>query len=116
MIKLSVCEAYALDYLAILMVKIENGIESDDARKPLVRDLSKQIGEMRFNLVRKSSAWNRLLAANRRVFALVEQAARNLCSAQDVEQANYERYLAKRELQERFWPDSPLDERKSARP
>lgn len=116
MIRLPVSEAYAFDYLAILVVKGERGVEQRDAWKPLAVDLSRQVGAIRFKLVKRSPEWRRMLAANRRVFLLVERAARGRCEARDVEQSNYERYLAKRELQERFWPGEPLAERKSARP
>lgn len=113
-------EADAFDRLSILEVKMERYAPNekrftevnafDDAAKAIQKSVPN------IKLVWESDEYKALKSANEKTFKLVEKAKLNECSAQDVDRANHSRYLAKKALQEKFFPKSPLTEIKTERP
>jgi hypothetical protein len=61
----------------------------------------------------KSSEYFDLHEANRLTFEAIAKAGQDQIRASEVQQVNRKRYLAKRALQEKFWPDQDLMESKT---
>lgn len=126
MIQVSVDEAFAYDLLAILMVKGHKGGHRsaviNNSRWRLEGELEGQSEEDPFggrgmidrhHEIRNSPEFRALYDANLRTFDLIDEIKRNpALPAKTVDDCNYERYQCKRRLQERFFPDQPLTERK----
>lgn len=117
MINLPVSEAYAFDYLAILLVKMMVPLPTAAEEAAKCRDsIMDQIGGELMWSVMGSPEFERLVSSNRSVWNFVGKAAKDECKASEVDQANQRRYEAKKALQSRFWPDKPLAEVKAERP
>lgn len=117
MINLPVSEAYAFDYLSILMVKTFVPLPGAADEFGRCRDeLAKQLGREMVWTVLRSWEYSELQKANRDVWNMVAKAAKDECKASEVDTANQRRFKAKKALQERFWPAEALTEQKSARP
>ncbi len=116
MINLPVSEAYAWDYLAILTVKLHWAKLRCPEQDIVSESLYSQLGHKLYYNVQGSAEYKELLDANLSVWAMVDLAVKDECKASSVDSANQRRYAAKRALQERFWPSSPLMEVKSPRP
>lgn len=100
MIKLPVDEAYAFDYLAILTIK------NDSIMQIFVREvLEEQLSYNTVNNIINSPEYNDILKANKLVFDCVERARYNpeSITAKELDDANMERYYAKKALQARFF-------------
>lgn len=110
--QLPVDAAYAYDYLAILYVKLERGLEVKEEVTRVETALSGQHANYREVLA--SEAFLRLRDANAQVFDIIERAHRNEVSARQVQLVNMKRFTAKRRLQEEFWPMTVLNETKTA--
>src|ERR1051326_995540 len=102
MIMIPVDEADAFDRLAIAGVKDDRQLSLK-----LYQAICKEITHAAAETITTSTLYADLVSANLRTFEWVEKAKRNECSAQDVDRANYQRYLAKKALQEKFFPKSP---------
>lgn len=113
MLLLPVDEAFAFDYLAILRIKAKFGHGDADVHSELEKHLATQTGPAVFRSVLESAEWAALLKANEATFNAIELAHKNAISAADVQWANHQRFLAKRALQQRFWPGKPLTEVKT---
>ena len=113
MINLLTSEAYAFDYLAIFEIKYDKGITTGDAFLQVRNDLAKQIGRQKYIEVYDSIEYKELYKVNAQVFDLVEKAKTNQIPAKAVDDGNYARYLAKKALQARFWPNTVLSEVKT---
>lgn len=111
MILLPVDEAYALDYLAILQAKRDNGMDVEDELKRVETFLEAQLPGLRRVLA--SGAFLKLYQANRSTFDAIEKAHAGKITARRVQEINYARFAAKRKLQKRFWPQAVLAERKT---
>lgn len=111
MINLPVSESEAFDYLSILHVKMEQGMECEKRYS----DVSTAIREQGIKLrdVLTSAEYIELLNANSLCFEAIERAHSDKITASEVQNINHVRFLAKRALQQRFWSDSPLTERKT---
>lgn len=105
MVNLPVDEAYALDYYAILLVKNDKGLPVSLELERVGVALKRQIPEW-FEVV-KSAEFHALYQANLDTFDAVAK-----CKHSAAQVANRTRFLAKRELQRKFWPDCPLTEQK----
>lgn len=116
MINLPVSEAYAFDYLSILMVKHEKCLLANGDMAAIRDSIGDQIGIACMTNVLESNEFHSLLYANRDVFRLVGMASDDSVSASEVDRGNQIRFHSKKALQERFWPDKPLAEVKSDRP
>lgn len=112
MILLPVDEAYALDYLAVLYAKRDNGLKVDPEIKRIEQFLAVQFSN--FQQVLASKEFHVLYQANLNTFDAIELAHKDKISARKVQETNYFRFIAKSHLQERFWPKVPLIEQKTA--
>jgi hypothetical protein len=110
MIMIPVDEADAFDRLSIAELKGEKQVVLR-----LYSHIAQQITFPTMELIVASTCYANLVVANQNTFNWVEKAKRNECTAQDVDRANYQRYLAKKALQEKFFPKSSLTETKTER-
>jgi hypothetical protein len=111
MIMLPLDEAFALDYLSILLVKRDNGLPVQPEIDRIEAFLRPQLS--RYDEILMSIAFKRLTVANQKTFDAIEAAHRNAITAREVQQINYSRFDAKRALQAQFWPQSAMSERKT---
>lgn len=110
-IYLPVDPAYALDYLAILEVKLQRGLPVREELEKVKSFLSRQFDLIE---VQMSEEYVQLLHANAATFDAVEKANDDKVPASYVVARNYDRYLAKKDLQRRFWPQAELGEKKTS--
>lgn len=115
-LNLLVDAAYALDYCAILFVKNSNAI--GDNKKKLSEEVDNvcayiagQIGISLFEEILGSKEWEKLIEANSEVFKGVDKAKTNSITAFELDRLNFARYLAKIELQRKFF-NSEVTEQK----
>jgi len=109
MIKLTVDECYAFDFLSILAVKNKktgHGKNQFDFCSQNIRD---QVDN--FDDVISSSQYQSLVDINEKIFNAVDLAKQNLVTAKLVDDLNYDRYLVKQQLQKRFY-DTLTNEKK----
>lgn len=108
MIKVSLDEAYVFDMLAILDVKKQlfSSEKLDtvlSARAIMVDEICNQIGDDKFHEIISSDEYSNLIEANNFVFNLVDQTKAEGGLAKQVDDANYNRYLKKQNLQNKFF-------------
>lgn len=108
MIKVSLDEAYVFDMLAILDVKKQlfSSEKLDSvlsARAIIVEEICNQIGNDKFQEIISSDEYLNLIEANNLVFNLVDQTKLEGGLAKQVDDANYNRYLKKQKLQNKFF-------------
>jgi len=103
MIKLIVDEAYAFDYYSILSLKHSNGFLSLETLQTSKKDLEESLGENLVKEILNSQEYNSLLEANKLTFDAVDKAKEDLIKASYVDKCNYERMLAKKSLQNKFF-------------
>ena len=107
MIKISLDEAYVFDLLSIYAVKIDNS-EGDKKKQNLknyellAKEIQNEIGVAKFSQIIFSDEFKALKDANQIVFELVDRAKENKL-AKATADANYERYIKKIELQQKFF-------------
>ena len=102
MINLLVDEAYSFDFLRIFYIKINNidlKLKAWSECKDYIKD---QITD-KFNKIIRSKEYKTLLKANQKTFKAVDKAKMDKIKASYVDSCNYERYLAKKALQEKFF-------------
>lgn len=105
MINISVDEGFAFDMLSISEVKY-NVAETDENEENFERiklDIYRAIGSELLNKILDSKEYERLFIANWNVFKLVDAVKTQTCLGGDVDKANYERFLAKKALQEKYF-------------
>ena len=114
MINVKVSEGYAFDYLAILQIKCE--IDPKKNFGNFAACVTNMIDEIDDNVlwstIMDSVEYKKLYEVNRKTFEAVEDAKEDGVPASYVDKCNYERYLAKVDLQERFFPEEKITERK----
>lgn len=103
MIKISVDEAYAFDYLSILQLKKNNGSNVDNIINIITSELQKQIGHKKLDSILKSEEYKNLYDSNKKTFEAVDKAKTDEVKASYVDQCNYNRMLNKQILQEIFF-------------
>lgn len=103
MVKISVDEAYAFDYLSILELKYKKGNEVSEVIKTIKKDLITSIGENTFLEVINSDEYMNLLQANLLTFDAVDKAKTDSVTASYVDTCNYQRMICKQKLQEKFF-------------
>ena len=113
MLLLPVDPAYAFDYLAVLMVKKNKGLDVVDDLDRVERSLLSQLGQTQYYPIMSSPEFNGCFQANLEVFDAIEKAHQGRIGARKVQEINHKRFEAKRSLQERFWPEVPITERKT---
>jgi hypothetical protein len=111
MIDICVDEAYAFDYYAIMELKFHKGAIPELLLKNLKYKITKQIGLELFKTIMTSDEYKKLYAANSHTFDAVDKAKTNQLTAQEVDKTNYERMLAKKTLQNKFFKNK-LSEKK----
>lgn len=109
MINIEVDEAYAFDFLSILYIKSgKNNFSGQpfDNWKRCYDYLKNQINNNQlWNKIMSSQEYKNIEALNLKTFDAVEKAKSNEVTAQYVDKCNYERYVAKREFQNKFFPN-----------
>jgi hypothetical protein len=103
--------AYAFDYMAILQVKLDWGLNVRDELDRVEAFLRIQCPDL--DKIRASAEYHSLYKANHATYIAVDKAWKNEVDARFVQIANKARFTAKRRLQKRFWPDQSLSETKS---
>ena len=106
-IKVSLDEAYVFDLLSIYAVKIDNSDgekkrQSEKNYNLLSNEIIESIGIDKFTDIILSDEYKDLVDANQIVFELVDRAKENKL-AKATADANYERYIKKIELQQKFF-------------
>ena len=112
MIKMTVDEAYVFDYYSILQIKLENKTIAKANLDLIENDLIAQINGDTFSDVMNSEEYRKLLKANKDTFDAVDKAKTDEVPASYVDKCNYQRMIAKKKLQEKFF-STPLSEAKS---
>lgn len=114
MIKVSLDEAYVFDMLAILDVKkalfTNEKLDSVvNAYSIMISEIIEEIGNDKFLKILESKEYKNLIEANKIVFDLVDKTKSIGGLAKEVDDANYNRYLKKQDLQNHFF-DSKMKE------
>lgn len=105
MIKISLDEAYCLDMLAILLVKSRKNPSTLNYQNyfDLANEIKDQITLEKFSDVIDSKEFNKLVDINGQVFDAVDLAKTDAIPASAVDYLNYQRYLCKKKIQEKFF-------------
>ena len=111
MINLLVDEAYAFDYLSILEVKKQKSSISNDAWAKCYAYLQNQFDNEKWLHMMHSKEYENMIKANESTFDAVDKAKNNEVTAQYVDNCNYQRHVAKRNFQKKFF-NSELSELK----
>lgn len=106
MISLIVDEAYAFDYLSILAIKKDFSEQNLRLWFECEQNLKRQFSESDWLRIIESKEYKAIVDANKKTFDAVDKAKTNDVTAQYVDYCNYERYLAKKQLQETFFSKS----------
>ena len=112
--------AYVFDMLAIFGIKMvktsgELYIQSSKNYSDLKAYLCERLGNEEYSQIVRSDAYAKLYQANIEVFNRIDEIkvrGEQLGDATYIDQKNYDRYLAKKALQEKFFPDSVFNEQK----
>lgn len=111
MIDICVDEAYAFDYYAIMELKFHKGAIPKFLLKKIEYKITKQLGVELFQTIIESLEYKNLYEANVNTFDAVDKAKTNQVTAQEVDRTNYERMLAKKELQSKFFKNALLEQK-----
>jgi hypothetical protein len=108
MIELIVDESYAFDYLSILQIKseISNNTEKFDL---IYQDLKSKLDI--FDIIIKSKEYKDVYNANKKIFEAVDLAKENKVDAKYVDVCNYERYIVKVKLQNKFFGNDLIEKK-----
>jgi len=113
MINLPVDEAYAYDVLAICQIKYNKKLPNSDKNYYLIfNELKKQLDKLHDEIIHSQEYIN-LINANEETFHAVQKARYGTISAKEVDDLNMKRYTYKVELQNKFFPNSEILEKKS---
>lgn len=105
---------YAFDYLSIFDVKNKKNPSDQTARnyEGTVLSLCDQLGFEKYFEIRNSDEYDNLFNVNLKLFDLVDAVKNDTCLGKELDDQVYERYLAKKSLQEKFFPDIEICEQK----
>lgn len=106
MINILVDESYAFDYLAVLHIKYlrdTTNIQKELNFRTCWDYIKNQIGDALFNTIIKSEEYRQCYEANVKTYDAVEAAKTDQVKASYVDQCNYERFLIKQKIQEKFF-------------
>lgn len=106
MVKISVDEAYAFDYLSILEIKKEKGSDIENYINHIKKELIEQINVEKFENIINSQEYFDLLDSNKLTFDAVDKAKTDEVSASYVDVCNYQRMISKKNLQSQFFSKS----------
>jgi hypothetical protein len=114
-IKLVVDAAYAFDFLSILEVKSNKSKlpSSEEALRQKAKEIYEQIGFDLFNKIIDSQEYLNLYKTNEFLFDLIDKMKEDPDSVKaiEVDKSNYDRFLYKKALQEKFFNDQLLEEK-----
>lgn len=107
MLRISLDEAYVFDILSIHQVKINNANDTkltqlQNSYNLLSKEIINQIGKRLFDEIISNQLYKELIDANQLVFNLVDRANETELSKLTAD-ANYQRYIKKIELQNKFF-------------
>ena len=108
MVELIVDESYAFDYLSILQIKSEKNKDFDKFEL-ISNDLKTKIEK--YDIIMKSNEYQDLYIINLKTFNAVDLAKDNKVDAKYVDDCNYNRYLCKVKLQEKFFDDDLIEKK-----
>jgi len=114
MINILVDESYAFDYLAILHIKYlkdSTNIQKELNFRTCWDYIKDQIGNTLFEKIIDSKEYKQCYKANAKTYNAVERAKKDKVKASYVDQCNYERFLIKQKIQEKFF-NNPITETK----
>lgn len=108
MINLPVDAAYALDFLAILEIKLEKSSAADSyhAQKKCnfyFNNLGEQIGDEKLKEIVTSALYTELKRTNFIIFETIDTCKKMKISAQTVDKLNYRRWELKNEIQKKYF-------------
>lgn len=103
MIKISVDEAYAFDYMSILEIKLEKNYNVETIINTIKNELINQLGFKQFNEIIISEEYINLKFSNKNTFDAVDKAKTDDILASFVDRCNYERIICKKKLQDKFF-------------
>jgi hypothetical protein len=108
MIEIPVDESYAYDFLSILDVKRlkMQTPEAEDYFELCFNHIASQVGVIKNKKVMLSKEYLDLFNINLKTFDAVDKAKTDEVKASYVDKLNYERYLCKKALQEKFFENS----------
>ncbi len=113
MIDLLVDEGYAFDYLAILEVKKNNNPEQSAVWMSCSAYLSSQfLQETWLNLI-SSKEYRKMVEVNQKTFDAVDKARYGEITAKEVDDCNMQRFKAKQQFRNKFFPESNQSEFKT---
>ena len=118
MIKVLVDEAYAFDMLSILEVKWQEKSDklNEDNFYKFSENLLFELNNFDFLLkILHSKEYKKLKEVNYQIFIRINEIKKREIHASDaifIDDLNYQRYLAKKALQETFFPKNKLTEQK----
>ena len=115
MININVSESFAFDFLSIYEVKFHKNPTSEIADKNYEECedyISNQLGWDFYYEIVQSKEYNDLYESNKRLFELVELAKDDKVKASEVDRGVIDRWEKKKALQDKFFPDSQLNEQK----
>ena len=111
MLSVSLDEGYVFDMLSILEIKskVFTGQKYNKAIESMTimsNEIIAQIGKARFDSIISSDEYQNLYNANKKVFVLIDMAKTEDGLSKYTDDANYERYLKKVDLQKKFFNDN----------
>lgn len=106
---------FAFDFVSIYEVKVgrnPNDVVAYTNLNKTLDHLAEQLGTDLIRQVLHSPEYDNLFEANDQLFSLVDAAKTNSVTAKEVDDGVYKRFLAKRALQDKFFPDADKVEQK----
>lgn len=113
MITLKVDEGYAYDFLSILEIKKNKKICDKKNYQNYFNEIKDQVGSSLHKKIIKSKHYKKCISINKKIFAAVDLAKNDKILASRVQDLNYDRFLAKIDLQKKWFPQSTLIEKKN---
>lgn len=111
MLNILVDESYAFDFLSILDVKLakHNDEKTQKYKDEVIKFLTMQLSNDLVKQILNSNEYQECIAANEKMFDLVDDAKTDKVTAQEVDKGNYVRCLAKNALQLKFFNTSSTE-------
>lgn len=114
MINIRVSESFAFDFLSIYEVKMHKKPSPESTTNFIECQIiiREQLGEKLFGDIMLSPEYRALYFSNARLFELVELAKDDKVKASEVDRGVIDRWEKKKALQDKFFPESKLNEQK----
>lgn len=113
MIRISLTEAFVYDILAITEVKTKKGVCTFRDYHQQSKEISEEVGKKLHEDILRSDEYRKLYEANELTFEAVDKAKVDEVKASVVHNLNNERFLAKKALQQKFFPTAEFTEKKN---